>query len=85
MAATAPLRCVVYCRVSTEEQDREGTSLDSQERFCRERVAAQGGVSHEAIRMVVRGQTEAACRVGTEAERRTGFASNQLSRAGWAG
>ena len=26
---------LIYCRVSTEEQAREGFSLDAQEKFCR--------------------------------------------------
>ena len=28
-------KALVYCRVSTEEQAREGYSLDAQEKFCR--------------------------------------------------
>jgi site-specific DNA recombinase len=35
-------RAAVYIRVSTGGQEREGTSLESQERLCRERAAAEG-------------------------------------------
>ena len=34
-----PLRCAIYCRVSTDEQAREGVSLDSQERMCKHYVS----------------------------------------------
>ena len=30
-----PLRSAIYCRVSTDEQAREGVSLESQERICK--------------------------------------------------
>lgn len=40
--ATTPLRCVIYSRVSTEEQDREGTSLDTQADACRAFAAQRG-------------------------------------------
>ena len=35
-------RCVIYCRVSTDAQERDGTSLDTQERACVEFAAANG-------------------------------------------
>ena len=35
-------RCVVYCRVSTLEQGRDGTSLDTQEAACRAYAAQRG-------------------------------------------
>jgi site-specific DNA recombinase len=35
-------RCVVYCRVSTENQEREGTSLTTQLDACRAYAAAKG-------------------------------------------
>jgi len=28
------MKAAIYCRVSTEEQEREGTSLDSQLKAC---------------------------------------------------
>src|SRR5690348_7170403 len=46
------MRAVIYCRVSTEAQEREGTSLDSQEDACRKYVLEQGydlvGMEREA-------------------------------------
>ena len=35
-------RCVIYCRVSTDAQERNGTSLDTQERACIDFAAANG-------------------------------------------
>lgn len=35
-------RCLIYCRVSTDEQRDRGTSLESQEAACREYAAKQG-------------------------------------------
>ena len=35
-------RCVIYCRVSTDAQERDGTSLETQERACVEVAAANG-------------------------------------------
>ena len=37
-----PVRCVVYSRVSTDAQERDGTSLDTQERGSTEVAAARG-------------------------------------------
>jgi site-specific DNA recombinase len=34
-------KCVIYCRVSSKEQV-EGTSLETQQKFCREYAARQG-------------------------------------------
>ena len=42
-------RCVVYSRVSTDAQEREGTSLDTQERACLEYAAAQGWTVVERV------------------------------------
>ena len=39
---TNTLRAVVYSRVSTDAQEKEGTSLDTQERASREYVDANG-------------------------------------------
>jgi site-specific DNA recombinase len=36
------VRAVIYCRVSDPKQEREGTSLDTQEAACRAHVAEQG-------------------------------------------
>jgi site-specific DNA recombinase len=38
-----PNTYVIYCRVSTDGQERDGTSLETQEAACRQYVAAQGG------------------------------------------
>ena len=35
-------RCVIYCRVSTDTQERDGTSLETQEKACTEYAEAQG-------------------------------------------
>ncbi len=43
-------RCVVYCRVSTDAQERDGTSLDTQERACREYAADEGWTVVEMVR-----------------------------------
>ncbi len=44
------LRAIVYSRVSTDAQERDGTSLDSQERGSQEYVAANGWTLLESIR-----------------------------------
>jgi DNA invertase Pin-like site-specific DNA recombinase len=36
------MRCVIYCRVSTDAQERDGTSLDTQERARREYASKHG-------------------------------------------
>ncbi len=41
MQTTPPKTCVIYCRVSSKEQV-EGTSLETQERQCRDYAASQG-------------------------------------------
>lgn len=41
MAEKEPKTCVIYCRVSSKEQV-EGTSLETQERFCRDFAEKQG-------------------------------------------
>ncbi len=42
MSETSPKACIIYCRVSSKEQV-EGTSLENQERLCRE-YAEQNGL-----------------------------------------
>jgi site-specific DNA recombinase len=37
-----PNTCIIYCRVSTELQERDGSSLDTQEAACRAYAAQQG-------------------------------------------
>ena len=39
-----PVRALIYSRVSTDAQERDGTSLDTQERACREYAQAKGWV-----------------------------------------
>jgi len=44
VAPPVPLRAALYCRVSTTDQEREGTSLETQEAACR-RYAEEHGYS----------------------------------------
>ena len=44
------LRTIVYSRVSTDAQERDGTSLDTQERASQEYVEANGWTLVESIR-----------------------------------
>ena len=44
------IKAVVYSRVSTDSQERDGTSLDTQERACVEYAEAQGWPVVECIR-----------------------------------
>ncbi len=41
-ASPSPPRCVIYTRVSTEEQGREGASLPVQLQACRQYAARAG-------------------------------------------
>ena len=50
-------RCVIYSRVSTDAQEREGSSLDTQEQACREQAAAEGWVVVDALRDTASGFT----------------------------
>ena len=43
-------RVVIYSRVSTDAQERDGTSLDTQERACRAYAQAKGWVVAESIK-----------------------------------
>ena len=49
------LRAIVYSRVSTDAQERDGTSLDTQERASQEYVGANGWMLVESIRVNARG------------------------------
>src|SRR5918992_2983866 len=44
------MRAIVYSRVSTDAQERDGTSLDTQERACLDFARQQGWRVVEAIR-----------------------------------
>src|SRR5205823_4925611 len=44
------MRAVIYSRVSTDAQERDGTSLDTQERACVELAQTSGWVVVERIR-----------------------------------
>lgn len=44
------MRCVIYCRVSTDAQERDGTSLDTQERACMDFATGAGWTVIETIR-----------------------------------
>jgi len=44
------LRAIVYSRVSTDAQERDGTSLDTQESASQEYVGANGWMLVEAIK-----------------------------------
>ena len=45
-----PVRALVYSRVSTDAQERDGTSLDTQERACVEYAQAKGWTVVECIK-----------------------------------
>ncbi len=45
-----PVRALVYSRVSTDAQERDGTSLDTQERACVEYAQAKGWAVVECIK-----------------------------------
>ena len=45
-----PVRALVYSRVSTDAQERDGTSLDTQERACEEYAQAKGWTVVECIK-----------------------------------
>ena len=51
------LRAVVYSRVSTDAQERDGTSLDTQERASQEFVSASGWTVLESIRDTASGSS----------------------------
>lgn len=57
MRETSPLRAIIYCRVSTDAQERDGTSLDTQERACVEYAQAKGWHVVERIRDTASGST----------------------------
>ena len=44
------MRAIVYSRVSTDAQERDGTSLDTQERACLDFARQQGWRVVEAVR-----------------------------------
>ena len=70
------LRCTIYCRVSTDAQERDGTSLESQERECRAYAAQQGWFVTDCLR------------AGRTALRRNGMAmrhAGPLLQASWPG
>ena len=52
-----PVRALVYSRVSTDAQERDGTSLDTQERACLEYAESQRMVVVERIRDTASGST----------------------------
>ena len=52
-----PVKALVYSRVSTDAQERDGTSLDTQERACVEYAQAKGWVMAESIRDIASGFT----------------------------
>ncbi|MCI0782516.1 MAG: recombinase family protein [Chloroflexi bacterium] len=51
------LRAIVYSRVSTDAQERDGTSLDTQEQACIDHIEASGGLVLECIRDTASGYT----------------------------
>ena len=52
-----PVKALVYSRVSTDAQERDGTSLDTQERECREYAQAKGWTVVECIKDTASGYT----------------------------
>src|SRR5215216_334586 len=51
------MRALIYARVSTDAQERDGTSLETQERACVEHVLQAGWVIVECIRDTASGFT----------------------------
>src|SRR3954471_6732148 len=51
------MRAIVYSRVSTDAQERDGTSLDTQERACLDFARQQGWRVVEPIRDTASGYT----------------------------
>ncbi len=49
------MRAVIYCRVSTDAQERDGTSLETQERACLEHVQVRGWSLVETIKEAASG------------------------------
>ncbi len=54
---TDHLRAIIYSRVSADAQERDGTSLDTQEHASQEYVAANGWMLLEAIRDTASGSS----------------------------
>ena len=52
-----PARALIYSRVSTDAQERDGTSLDTQERACREHVQVNDWILLESVRDTASGFT----------------------------
>ena len=83
------MRAIIYSRVSTDAQERDGTSLDTQERACDELAADRGWRVVRRIREAASGgvlerdgldELRAALRRG-EAEVVVAFAVDRLSRS----
>lgn len=51
------MRTIIYSRVSTDAQERDGTSLETQERACTEYAAERGWVPVETVRDTASGAT----------------------------
>ncbi len=51
------MRVTIYCRVSTDAQERDGTSLDTQERACIEYCRQQGWQVADIVREAASGYT----------------------------
>ena len=52
-----PVKALVYSRVSTDAQERDGTSLDTQERACVEYAESQGMLVVERVTDTASGYT----------------------------
>ncbi len=52
-----PVKALVYSRVSTDAQERDGTFLDTQERECEEFAQTKGWTVVESIRDTASGYT----------------------------
>lgn len=50
-------RCVIYARVSTDAQERDGTSLETQERECRQYADVRGWMVVDSFRDSATGST----------------------------
>ena len=51
------MKAVIYSRVSTDAQERDGSSLDTQERACLEHAEANGWPIAECVRDMASGFT----------------------------
>ncbi|MEM8646935.1 MAG: recombinase family protein [Pseudomonadota bacterium] len=61
------LKALIYCRVSTKNQETDGHGLESQETRCRQHAAAKGYEVQDVYRDTVSGGADVAKRPGVAA------------------